>query len=79
MMLADAVRVSADTQGLTHQQLANDAGVSAKHLSRMLCGRAGGSFEIWEALLKRLGIKVGWSWWDVHTPPVVRQRKRSNR
>lgn len=60
-MMADAVRMTLSTEGISHQDFAAEIGCTPKHLSRMLGGYNGGSFELWEAMLKHLGIRLWWT------------------
>ena len=44
-------------QGWTQTRLAAEAGISQKHLSEMLRGRAEGSLTVWDRLLALLEIR----------------------
>lgn len=54
----DAVRDRAKALGVTQQDLAAQVGCTPKHLSRMLGGHNGGTFELWQALFDVLGIRA---------------------
>lgn len=42
----------------TQARLADEVGTSEKHISQVLGGHAGGSFEWWDRVLDALGIEV---------------------
>jgi transcriptional regulator with XRE-family HTH domain len=47
-----------ERQKLTRYQLAKDIGVEAPNVSRLLNGRSGKVPESWDAIFKRLGLKL---------------------
>lgn len=54
----DAVRAQISTLGISQVELAAQVGCTPKHLSRMLGGYNGGTFELWEALFDALNLQV---------------------
>lgn len=51
------VRAALRNQGRAHIMAARDLGISEKHLSQMLTGRADGSLRLWVALADLLGME----------------------
>jgi len=55
--LAEAVTVQLSKQGISQESFAATVGVTPKHLSQLLTGKAGGSLAIWNLMLFTLGIE----------------------
>ena len=53
--LAATVRAAARNRGWPQARVALEAGLSQKHLSQVLTGRAEGSLQMWDRLLKSVG------------------------
>jgi transcriptional regulator with XRE-family HTH domain len=53
-LCADLVRGGLSRKHFSQQDLARTVGVSEKHLSEMLSGKAAGSMELWQRLLDAL-------------------------
>lgn len=51
-----AVRAALKDVGLTQVQVARDLGISEKHLSQMLTGKADGSLRLWVEMVGLLGM-----------------------
>jgi len=66
-----AVRACMARDGISQVQLATDLGISPKHLSGMLTGRADGSLEIWVSVANLLGMQ-----WAL-MPRLSDRRRRS--
>lgn len=56
-LLRDAVRTEMREHGMTQVKLAEQAGVSQKHLSQMFTGNAVGSLELWSKLADVMGCR----------------------
>lgn len=59
-ILAKAVKKSLVETEMTQKSLAAKVGISEKHLSLMLNGKATGSLEVWDSLLNASGVQIGW-------------------
>lgn len=49
--------VAMKERGVTQVEMAREAGISQKHLSRILTGKAIGSLELWDFLLLCVGVR----------------------
>lgn len=58
-ILVETVREEMRERNMSQATLATLAGISQKHLSQMLAGKASGSLDVWNTLLKILS-KNGW-------------------
>ena len=54
--LADAVTVALHRKGMTQKLLAVRCGLSEKHVSQVLTGKAEGSFVTWQTFARALGM-----------------------
>ncbi len=61
----DAIRYALDQSGMTQVELAERAGVTQKHISQVLSGKSGLSFDFAERLLGILGRRL-----DVKAVPI---------
>jgi|SRR5882672_3039596 len=57
------VRQALQRQGLSQARLAHKIGVTEKHISQMLTGKADGKTEMWVAMAKVLGLE-----WQLRPP-----------
>lgn len=56
--LLDALSVAIGRSGRTQKELAAEVGLSEKHVSQMMTGRADGALRSWQALLDAAGLRV---------------------
>lgn len=56
--LLDAISYALVRSGLTQTQLARAAGLTEKHVSQMMTGRAVGSLAAWQSLMDAAGVTL---------------------
>jgi transcriptional regulator with XRE-family HTH domain len=56
--LADIVSAELDRRNMTQTELAQRVGISASRLSALLTGSAIGSLQVWDRILRELGIDL---------------------
>lgn len=59
-MLVDAVRTRLAELDATQAWLAEQVGVTEKHMSQVMRGTSAGTFTFWQAVVDLLEIEVGW-------------------
>ncbi len=56
--IRSTLRAEMARAGLTQEEVAEQAGISRVYVSRLLTGRADGSAEVWDKLLRTVGFEL---------------------